>query len=198
MRKPTNRKRVYGEAREIRDQEWLRLRQGGEPTSAIAERAGVSVQLVRRAIARLRERDGSRHQDDDSPILLPIRGANAPGPDEAPDAEPAPRSPWWLELVPIFPIGSFTPSSECPHRGPIPKGSLACCMVCSRSGVDDHPALKRDPATDPKPEPGPAPREEGAEPGREGRIPDAGRPETRRERRARLFGDREAGSLPAA
>jgi hypothetical protein len=25
-------------------------------------------------------------------------------------------------------------------------------MVCSRSGVDDHPALKRDPRTDPRPE----------------------------------------------
>jgi len=25
-------------------------------------------------------------------------------------------------------------------------------MVCSRSGVDDHPALKRDPRTDARPE----------------------------------------------
>ena len=56
-------------------------------------------------------------------------------------------------LVPLFPIGSFTPGSVCPHHGPIRPGSVFCCMICSRSGMDGHPALKRDPRTDPRPEP---------------------------------------------
>ena len=55
-------------------------------------------------------------------------------------------------LVPLFPIGSFTPQSTCPHHGPIQSGSVFCCMICSQSGIDDHPALKRDQHTDPGPE----------------------------------------------
>jgi hypothetical protein len=55
-------------------------------------------------------------------------------------------------LVPLFPIEAFTPNSACPHHGPIRSGSAFCCMVCEQSGMDDHPALKRDPRTDPRPE----------------------------------------------
>ena len=176
------RRRETGEAREIRDQEWLRLHQDGKSTSAIAEEAGVSVQLVRRALARARELDTSREQDDaDEPTLH--------GRDDEADADLAPppaplRTAWWLELVPVFPIGPFTPASECPHRGPIAKGSLLCCMVCSASGMDDHPAMKRDPATDPRPEPRPS-----AKPSTATTKP-AASGETRRERRARKFAGR--------
>lgn len=35
----------------------------------------------------------------------------------------------------------------------IPRGSLCTCAVCHKSGVDHLPIMKRDPATDPKPEP---------------------------------------------
>lgn len=184
--------RAHGEAREIRDQEWLRLHQEGKSTSAIAGAAGVSVQLVRRALAQARERDACRDQDDPGMYILPIRPEGGP---EAP-AVPAPlRTPWWLELVPIFPIGAYTPASECPHRGPLPRGSLLCCMVCSSSGMDHHPSMQRDPATEPPAEP----RK------RRPRVvhPASGMPtgETRRQRRARKFpGDTNAGSqnAPAA
>mgnify|MGYP001469337274 CR=1 FL=1 len=181
------RKRLQGEVREIRDQEWLQLHQEGKSTSAIAEEAGVSVQLVRRAIARAREQAESRIQEEADSLL----GDDA---DFAPPSPASPRTPWWLELVPLFPIGAFTPASECPHRGPIQRGSLLCCMVCSSSGIDDHPAMKRDPATDPAPEPATTsaavPTSATARPSRKGRFnPGASHldRETRRERRARQF-----------
>jgi hypothetical protein len=79
-------------------------------------------------------------------------------------------------LVPLFPIGPYTPHSACGHRGPIQSGSLLCCMVCHRSGVDDHPALRHSVATDPA-------RARSA-------VPFVQRTshETRRDRRQRLFG----------
>jgi hypothetical protein len=45
-------------------------------------------------------------------------------------------------LVPLFPVGDYTPHSICGHHGPIERGSLFCCMICHRSGHDDHPALQ--------------------------------------------------------
>jgi hypothetical protein len=56
-------------------------------------------------------------------------------------------------LVPFFPIGPYTPLASCGHSLPIEAGSALCCMVCHQSGLDDHPAMRRDPQTDPKPEP---------------------------------------------
>jgi hypothetical protein len=38
-------------------------------------------------------------------------------------------------LVPLFPITSYTPKSECPHHGPIRAGSNLRCMICNRSGI---------------------------------------------------------------
>jgi hypothetical protein len=58
-------------------------------------------------------------------------------------------------LLPLFPIGAFTPQSTCGHRGPIRPGSLFCCMVCFQSGMDGHPSLERDPRNEPRPEPKP-------------------------------------------
>lgn len=61
-----------------------------------------------------------------------------------------------FRLIPLFPIGAFTPQATCSHRDSIEKGSRLCCMVCHASGMDDHPGLQRDPKTDPSPEPQPA------------------------------------------
>jgi hypothetical protein len=58
-------------------------------------------------------------------------------------------------LIPMFPITSFWPGSQCGHYRMIPMGSLFCCMVCHRSGIEGHPALQRDPREDPEPEPKP-------------------------------------------
>jgi hypothetical protein len=46
------------------------------------------------------------------------------------------------QLVPLFPVGNYTPNSRCAHRGPIERGSVFCCMICHTSGQDDHPALQ--------------------------------------------------------
>jgi hypothetical protein len=45
-------------------------------------------------------------------------------------------------LVPLFPVGIYTPQSVCAHHGPIQRGSLFCCMICHKSGHDDHPAVQ--------------------------------------------------------
>lgn len=53
------------------------------------------------------------------------------------------------ELLPFYPIGGLTPSSKCPHKGPIPKGSKLYCEVCGQSGLDGltrHTPLRGDPA----------------------------------------------------
>ncbi len=65
------------------------------------------------------------------------------------------RKPDEPPLVPLFPIVALTPDAPCPHHGPLPRGTVLVCMICHRSGLDNRPALRRDPATDPKPEPKP-------------------------------------------
>lgn len=67
------------------------------------------------------------------------------------------RKPDEPPLVPLFPVADFTPHAACPHHGPLPRGTVLCCMVCHKSGVDFRPALKRDTASEPKPEPKPEP-----------------------------------------
>lgn len=160
-----------GKVREALDLEWLRKLRQGKTVADIATAAGVSKRTVQMALARARAAEqpadpktvvgDDLHERDDSPL---------------------PRQPWWLELVPLFPIGAFTPTSKCPHHGPIRPGSLFCCMVCSASGIDDHPAMKRDPLTDPRPEPAPAAPQAGSP--SSPLDPAAGR-ETRKERRRR-------------
>ena len=95
---------------------WLRDHRYGVATKAIASREGVSVRRVRFGLARVLAELKAE------PILRPLR---------------PPR------LVPLFPIGPYTPQSSCAHRRPIRAGSLLCCMVCHRSGMDEHPALQR-------------------------------------------------------
>jgi hypothetical protein len=132
---------------------WSWDRRQGISAAAIAAREGVAVGRVRFGVARARAQE------------------------EATDVTSAVRPP---RLVPLFPIGAYTPQSSCGHRRPIEPGSSLCCMVCHTSGMDRHPALRRDPRTDPAPEPKPKPAPERAN----------SRRETRRERRRRLFGAR--------
>lgn len=50
--------------------------------------------------------------------------------DHASDWSDVPR------LEPLFPITAFTPSSVCPHKTRISRGSNLVCMVCHQSGAD--------------------------------------------------------------
>ncbi|WP_337174793.1 sigma factor-like helix-turn-helix DNA-binding protein [Paludisphaera sp.] len=177
----TNRNRVTGELLALRDAEWLRLREEGMSIAELAEEAGMSERHVKRALSRARKAEEDRFRD--APDATSDEG------DSSEPASAAPRTPWWMELVPLFPVTSFTPQSECPHRGPLPEGSLLCCMVCSASGIDGHPAMKRDPATDPRPEPKSRPKRRADEARSETPAKEAGStPETRRQRRFRVFG----------
>lgn len=179
----TDRVRTCGEMRALRDEEWLRLHEAGKTTAELAVEAGVSVQLLRRAISRARKAQESRNQAaGDASIALTGEAA-------LDDASGTPRTPWWLELVPLFPVGAFTPTSECPHRGPIAEGSLLCCMVCSASGMDGHPSLALEPATDRRPDPKARPKRPANESKPRPALGGAeAKPATRRQRRARLFG----------
>jgi hypothetical protein len=85
-------------------------------------------------------------------------------------------------LVPLFPVGSFTPHSKCAHHGPIERGSVFCCMVCHASGQDDHPALQHTYSVEPRSEA----KHEDIFPS--SRYSDQKAfPETRKQRRQRLF-----------
>lgn len=146
---------------------WMYDHRHGLSYREIAIREGVSVGRVRFGVKRARAQEtpassgaGIGHLSADAETQRPPR------------------------LVPLFPIGPYTPQSLCPHRMPIEQGSALCCMVCHRSGMDEHPAMQRDPGTDPSPEPRPIPtsaqqREVGA------------RRETRKERRRRRFAQEE-------
>jgi hypothetical protein len=62
------------------------------------------------------------------------------------------RLPGEPDLEPLFPILYLVPRSDCPHYGPLRRGTRFVCVVCYQSGMDHLPALRRSPATDPKPE----------------------------------------------
>jgi hypothetical protein len=130
---------------------WLWDVRHGASIPRIAEREGVSVELIEAGITR-----ALLSEDPDSSDAVAYR------------IERPPR------LVPLFPVGSFTPTSVCPHCGPITRGSLFCCMMCHRSGIDGHPALQLDPRTEPQLERKPS------------RPPLQSRLEARRQRCARL------------
>src|SRR5207245_1092841 len=117
---------------------WLYDYRHGVGFQEIAARDGVSVGRVRYGVERARAQDKELSRDVTSEQASPAIGALH-----------LPR------LIPLFPIGSYTPQSACPHREPIGQGSAFCCMVCHDSGMDAHPALQRDPRMDPIPEPKP-------------------------------------------
>jgi hypothetical protein len=123
-----------------RDYIWLYdLRHGVGPRE-IAARGKVSVRQVREGLERARMLERNRLR------ATPVEMLKSGSMDDL-----------GLRLTPLFPIGSFTPQSACPHHSTIKSGSKLCCMVCHASGMDDHPGLRRDSQTDPSPEPQPNP-----------------------------------------
>jgi hypothetical protein len=104
-----------------REYVWLYDFRHGIAPEEIARREGVTVERVRFGLDRAAAIDARRSDRDDLP-----------------------DSTAGFKLIPLFPVGQFTPQSACPHDGPIPRGSRLVCMVCGASGMDDHPGLKRD------------------------------------------------------
>lgn len=51
-------------------------------------------------------------------------------------------------------------------RGPMPRGTTCCCAACHKTGIEGHPGLRRNPATDPRPDPKPAAAKSKTEPTR--------------------------------
>ena len=144
---------------------WLYDYRRGISLGKLAERDGVSIERVKFGLDRAK--------------ALEIRCSREEGP-----GNPGRRDEPEFELIPLFPIGAFTPQSSCSHREPMEKGSRFCCMVCHASGMDDHPGLRRDP--EPKRVPGAAP-----DPMKGVAVPavasEADRVETRKQRRRRQF-----------
>ncbi len=104
---------------------WLWDLRHGLSAKAVASRSGVNVRHIHIAAARAaRQEYRSRAARD----LHPPR------------------------LIPLFPIGGYSPHSVCAHHRPIEIGSVLCCMVCHSSGMDGHPALCLDRTTLPAPE----------------------------------------------
>ena len=105
---------------------WLYDHRRGISLRTLAERDGVSIERVQFGLDRAKA------------LEIRCSGEEEPGNSGRRD-EPE------FALIPLFPIGSFTPQSSCAHREPIEKGSRFCCMVCHASGMDDHPGLRREP-----------------------------------------------------
>jgi hypothetical protein len=113
-------------ANAAREYIWLWDLRHGLSLEAIASREGLTIRRVRFGVARAQAHE------------------------QGCCSESSIRPP---RLVPLFPLGPYTPHSSCRHKRPIQSGSLLCCMICHESGMDRHPALRRDPRTDPAPEP---------------------------------------------
>jgi hypothetical protein len=140
---------------------WLWDVRHGQSVQELADRDQVSPRRIRFGISR------ARYAEEANPC---------------PDVDGASIRP--PRVVPLFPIVPFDPGVACAHKRDLAKGSFFCCMVCHRSGIDGHPALQRDPLTDPAPEPKAPPISTKGK--------KAKKKETRRERRARLFGESPA------
>ena len=149
---------------------WLYDRRHGVGIDEIAAREGLSAGRVKYGLKRARAMDKKPSQDAETGLSsLDVDIAHVP------------------RLIPLFPIGSYTPQSACPHLEPIEEGSALCCMVCNGSGMDAHPALRRDPRTDPAPEPKTEPASDLASQPKTGESH-----ETRKQRRRRMFAQHAA------
>ncbi|SRR5579883_77924 len=149
---------------------WLYDYRHGVSVSEIASREGLSVRRVQLGVQRAQAHEELISSD----ALIEQVTARA-------GTICLPR------LLPLFPIGPYTPQSACPHRGPIEPGSVLCCMICHSSGMDGHPALQRDPQREPSPEPKPVPSS--------AKQPVVGTQcETRRQRRRKQFAQQESAT----
>jgi hypothetical protein len=172
---------------QAREYIWLDDVRSGIGIKAIALREGVGERRVQYGVKRARARESaSSLRDSRARDVLRDRDVGKSARTWGSAGKWGPGSGYPPRLIPLFPIGPFTPQSKCPHIGPIRPGSRVCCMICSRSGVDDHPELKRDPRTDPRPEAKALPRAR----------PATGH-ETRKQRRGRLFAALQNGPSQA-
>jgi hypothetical protein len=146
---------------------WLYDRRHGVRVEEIAAREGVAVDRVRFGIRRAEAQESRLSKDDLIEDLKPGRSGDL-----------------GFRLIPLFPIGAFTPQTPCPHHRAIQRGSTLCCMVCHASGMDDHPGLRREPETDPAPELQTASALEDPAPDKAVAVH-----ETRKQRRRRLYAE---------
>jgi hypothetical protein len=142
-----------------REYVWLYDYRHGVSVGEIASRDRVSIQRVEFGVGRARAQEKETNREGIHAFLRSTAGPH---------------------LVPLFPIGHYTPQSQCPHKEPIESGSSLCCMVCHQSGVDKHPSLQRDARTDPAPDPAPTLGDPATEPPLQ-------QGETRKQRRHRTF-----------
>ena len=145
----------------VRESVWLWDSRHGVNVNEIAAREGVSIRRVQFGLARAQCQESRRFLRD---VRRPPR------------------------LVPLFPVGPYSPQSVCGHHQPIERGSVFCCMVCHTSGQDDHPALQHDPRFDRKLD-----SKSGAALSKI-LCGEKSCRETRRQRRQRLFGANSQGS----
>lgn len=90
---------------------WLYDRRHGIGITEIAQRSGVNTDAVKQGLKRAR-------QVEQAADLSPLR-------------EPTES---YRRLIPLFPVGPFTPESACPHRDPLAPDSPFVCMTCHQSG----------------------------------------------------------------
>lgn len=102
---------MYGLRQAARDWVWLYDLRHGVGMEAIARRDGVDLSTVYDGVRRARGLERSRPSE----VLA------------AAESQGDPR------VVPLFPVGAFTPASACPHSGPV--GPSFCCMVCHETGA---------------------------------------------------------------
>jgi hypothetical protein len=129
----------------VQESIWLAEVRLGASLQTIADRENKTRRWIEYGVTRARLREFGKQSRLDR---LAAEAA-----EERKELRTTSNAPTAPRLIPLFPIGSFTPTTTCGHHGPIRAGSIFCCMVCHTSGMDDHPALMRDPKTDPAPEP---------------------------------------------
>jgi hypothetical protein len=151
---------------------WLDEIRRGYTIRTIARRDNLSERRVQSGILRAQRQELEKKTQGRNAVTV------APSAGSRPEPQVMPR------LVPLFPIGPFTPDTRCGHRHPIRAGSVFCCMVCHSSGYDNHPELKRDPKTEPGLEPS-QPVDATPEPSISGNG--NGSVETRKQRRRRQY-----------
>lgn len=148
-----------------RDYMWLYDYRHGVSLKEIAGYEGLTVAEVQRGVERSKAQESKLSRDD---VIEGLKSGRL--------------EDMGFRLIPLFPVSALTPQSACPHHGAIESGSRLCCMVCHGSGMDDHPAMQRDPKIDPSPESGLEPA--AAPPSQSGESK-----ETRRQRRRRKLAE---------